>query len=189
MKRQAFMLSELLIALAILGLIAAFTIPKVLQNAGQTNEQALLRETLASIDEIAYDAYLHGITTPDRFDWYAPRLNAALACGTDALAEGCVQSGMHSSGQLNKKAFVLHNGAIIYGIATDTDHNQFFEDGDTWFIDINGVDLPNTIGQDQITIIPVRIDSNGNLNQSCNSVNCPNGGASTSLYREVFGLN
>lgn len=57
MKRSpAFTLSELLIALAILGIIAIFTIPKVLQSQRDGRNKAITKEMIAAVSG-AYQAY------------------------------------------------------------------------------------------------------------------------------------
>jgi prepilin-type N-terminal cleavage/methylation domain-containing protein len=50
-KRKGFTLAELLIALAILGVIATFTIPKVLTSTTAGKNRAIAKETLATISE------------------------------------------------------------------------------------------------------------------------------------------
>lgn len=55
-RSQAFTLAELLIALAILGVIATFTIPKLLQQQGDEKLKAIGKEAAGMISG-AYDAY------------------------------------------------------------------------------------------------------------------------------------
>jgi prepilin-type N-terminal cleavage/methylation domain-containing protein len=54
--KRGFTLAELLIALAILGVIATFTIPKVLQSQQDSRFKAFAKETAATISA-AYQAY------------------------------------------------------------------------------------------------------------------------------------
>jgi prepilin-type N-terminal cleavage/methylation domain-containing protein len=55
-RNKAFTLAELLIALAILGVIATFTIPKVLQSQQDGKYKAMAKEVAAMISG-SYDAY------------------------------------------------------------------------------------------------------------------------------------
>jgi prepilin-type N-terminal cleavage/methylation domain-containing protein len=52
--KDGFTLAELLIAIAILGVIAAFTIPKVLENARSAEAIAKIREAVATIENAYY---------------------------------------------------------------------------------------------------------------------------------------
>lgn len=54
--QQGFTLSELLISLAILGLIATFSIPKVLNAVGANSTRAIAKEFAGTLSE-SYDAY------------------------------------------------------------------------------------------------------------------------------------
>ena len=67
MSKSGFTLSELLIALAILGLIATFTIPKVLNSTDTASKQAVFKETLGMLSEIQYEAVQTGQFNNDFF--------------------------------------------------------------------------------------------------------------------------
>lgn len=63
-SKRGFTLAELLIALGILGVIATFTIPKVLQARQSAAYNAMAKEAMATISE-AYNFYrLHNSVTP-----------------------------------------------------------------------------------------------------------------------------
>lgn len=63
-RNKAFTLSELLIALAILGVIATFTIPKVLQSQQDSRYKSIAKETAAMISD-AYVVYKsHNTVSP-----------------------------------------------------------------------------------------------------------------------------
>ena len=63
---SAFTLAELLIALLVLGVIATFTIPKVLQSQQSSKNMAIVKEA-ASIVSGAYEAYKHENTVTSAF--------------------------------------------------------------------------------------------------------------------------
>src|SRR5690242_1607108 len=56
MRANAFTLAELLISLAILGVVATFTIPKVLNSQQNLKHKAIAKEAIASIVQ-AYQLY------------------------------------------------------------------------------------------------------------------------------------
>ena len=94
MRDSAFTLSELLIALAILGLIATFTIPKVLQSVGNGSRTAIFEESVAALSELTYEGVLNGefgspgALTPVA-SFYVNRLNGSIVCASNASTEGC----------------------------------------------------------------------------------------------------
>ncbi len=58
---QGFTLAELLISLAILGVIATFTIPKILSSQQNSKFNAIAKETIASISAAYQQAQLDGV--------------------------------------------------------------------------------------------------------------------------------
>jgi prepilin-type N-terminal cleavage/methylation domain-containing protein len=116
---KGFTLSELLIALAILGLIATFTIPKVLTSVGEKGNLNVAKETLSSITS-AYDVIRsenngYGATTIsgrnilDRMNFV--ELFATAGDAGSPRASTCVTG--------TTTCILLHNGAILQ--TTDAD--------------------------------------------------------------------
>ena len=151
---QGFTLAELLIALAILGVIATFTIPKILAGSSESQNKALFKETISAINEVVYDGVMSnelysGMTGyPD--DYVIDRINAIQVCMTDAEAEGCwdIASGDHGA-ENHESGFVLATGATVTGIAAN---NNGTLGADRFIMDINGAEGPNTIGEDVIRL-------------------------------------
>jgi prepilin-type N-terminal cleavage/methylation domain-containing protein len=110
----AFTLAELLIALAILGVIATFTIPKVLQSQQDGKYSAMAKETMASIAG-AYDAYrqnntVTATTTPGVI---VPYMNYVKVDSTGTVIDRTYGSTTYvCSG--GSECLVLHNGARLY---------------------------------------------------------------------------
>ena len=94
MKRSGFTLSELLIALALIGLIATFTIPKVLQQSSTQTTEAVLKETLGAFNEILFSGSLSGVIEADaNADYITSRLNFTQQCPINSNIQGCYTTG------------------------------------------------------------------------------------------------
>lgn len=134
--RSGFTLAELLIALTILGVIAVFTIPKILQAQQDSRNKAVLRETYGALSSIYEEGFLKGtMTHGNTVSYLAGRLNAVKICPNDAYAEGC--TGIYNWGP-GWGGFVLHSGALV----------MVWQGGsvEDFNIDANGDTPPNTWG-------------------------------------------
>jgi prepilin-type N-terminal cleavage/methylation domain-containing protein len=164
-KTLAFTLSELLIALAILGLIATFTVPKVLHGIGEQQSKTVLKETIAMMGQILGEYFTENCEKVYQRDkLLLNKLNATKVChsagdgigGPGAGPGGCwidASQGCVEGWGCNPwyPGALLHNGASV-----------------TWWynaphyyvwIDYNGVKGPNVKASvnatdyDQITFI------------------------------------
>ena len=186
MRNKAFTLSELLIALAILGLIAAFTIPKVLHSTNDTVRSSIFKEILAVVERVGYEAYSLGEANYNRFDWYNEHIAAVKVCDTQSTTQNCTTSSM--VGNTTQRALVFHNGAVLYGMST-LGCCQTFSQGDGWYLDYNGPKPPNTIGEDVLYLRAVQFnpDSSFSLTYSGRDVLYrPNDTASETLYNNLW---
>lgn len=115
MKRlQGFTLAELLIALAILGVIATFTIPKVLQSQQDGRYKSIAKEAAGAVSQ-AYSAYqlnstvsagtTLGVLTP-----YFNYVKVETATLIDHLQTG----GSLDCGAAWALCMRMHNGGILY---------------------------------------------------------------------------
>lgn len=119
---KGFTLSELLIALAILGLIATFTIPKVLQSVGNSSNKTVVREA-ASMISGAFDAVTadqSGIIdyTNDKVTKLAAKFNYVETVATGSIQNSAGAAGTNCAAGGGVTCYRLHNGAIL---AFDTD--------------------------------------------------------------------
>ena len=110
-----FTLAELLIALAILGVIATFTIPKILSAQQNQKFNSIGKETAGTISEALQKAKLRGeINSSSSFDALTPYLNYVRIEPSSVTIDD-VQTGpdqaCSSSGDVCLR---LHNGAIIH---------------------------------------------------------------------------
>ncbi len=186
-RALGFTLAELLSALAILGVIATFTIPKVLQGQQDQRRISIFKETIASVHQVLYnDWILTGgeMSTHDRALMFA-NLNYIKQCPGGAAADGC-HSDFGAAGI--DPAVIIHNGAVV----GDLDgYNTSFGTGAKVAaikIDWNGEDLPNTLGDDQISVfINVGTATTTLLTTGIRpgEIGTP-AGASRNLYESIF---
>ncbi|MGE0200139.1 MAG: type II secretion system protein [Candidatus Melainabacteria bacterium] len=173
-----FTLAELLIALAILGVIATFTVSKILtvQNSGQ--RQAVLKETYSAINTILLEARLDGsinYSAPTVYTTLTTRLNAVKLCPTNATTEGCFShdTTIPFPVERTEPGFILASGATVAGINNGSSYEGFA-------IDYNGPDGPNQDGQDQLYMT-----FNINATPMAETL-APFGATSIALYHELF---
>ncbi|MFM7390680.1 MAG: type II secretion system protein, partial [Vampirovibrionales bacterium] len=58
--RRGFTLSELLISLAVLGLISALTLPSIFNSVSQSQHKAKMKETIQVLQDVMYTGYMNG---------------------------------------------------------------------------------------------------------------------------------
>lgn len=140
--KKAFTLSELLVSLSILGLIASISIPKVYNSVNTQKEKAVLKEASALIAQIDYDAQIEGeFSSTTIANFFISKIAAVKACNSNFQSQGC---GMVSSSDtwLNSMpGVILQNGATI-----SIDPNG--SNSVNYYIDWNGDEGPNTYPND-----------------------------------------
>jgi prepilin-type N-terminal cleavage/methylation domain-containing protein len=112
---KGFTLAELLIALAILGVIATFTIPKILESSGDAKYKAIAKETAATIAG-AYQAYKQentviSTTSAASLTQYMNYVSTSTTAFTAPPAGTGSQLTTCAAGA--QGCILLHNGAII----------------------------------------------------------------------------
>ena len=116
MRQAAFTLAELLVALVILGLIATFAIPKVLQSQQDTKFKSIAKETAATLSS-AYQAYKlqnnPATTTPTALMAY---MNYVSVDTSSTLDGAPVDGGFtyDCGGAPTTRCLKLHNGASLF---------------------------------------------------------------------------
>jgi len=113
-SQKGFTLTELLIALAILALIAVFTIPKVLQSQQESKYNAMAKESAAMVSD-AYKIYKarNGANGNMLFNELTPYMNYV-----SIDTSGTLMDGHQELGTINCASAVpcirLHNGAVLW---------------------------------------------------------------------------
>lgn len=147
---KGFTLAELLIALGILGVIATFTIPKILISQNGAKRVAVFKEVIATLNVVLQQGRLEGVVTDSNLGtYYLNHLNAIKICSTNAVSQGCWSPDVTDiASQQAAPGVTLANGAFIAGL----DDASSGTGADTIIIDWNGMDEPNVQGEDVMVI-------------------------------------
>jgi prepilin-type N-terminal cleavage/methylation domain-containing protein len=110
---MGFTLSELLIALSILGLIATFTVPKVMTHMTWSANKTKLKSHIAAIHEALNAAELEGSYTTAE-DVLKAKLNYTHFCPRNNVAGACAKAYCsQATPYTNYPRIIMHDGSII----------------------------------------------------------------------------
>ena len=152
-----FTLAELLIAMVILGVIATFTIPKILQTQQDNQRKAVFRETYASISSLINQGRQQGIDPATMRGYIASHLNFVKICPNNLTTDGCWNAAIQGTwpNYSDNAGGILHNGAVLGNIQNDG--CCYMGTPGAWcaatLVDWNGVNGPNTDGNDIVGLI------------------------------------
>ena len=121
MKKQflGFTLTELLVSLTVIGLIAAFAVPKIMTDTTRTQTRMQLKEGLNTIESLVMQGFADGDIVENSTESVTTYVmdhvrNVKRICRTSARAEGC--AGPTASLHWNNGAgpgILLNNGGLI----------------------------------------------------------------------------
>ena len=170
-KRRGFTLAEVLITLGIIGIVVAMTIPNLMARIYEKRTvtqlkaaQSILSQAIKSSEDEYGDApswfnkgYTGSKTAQEIADKLKPSLKIAVDCGISDPKGYCVKRTYYrKNGQKHDVNYatntsyykiVLLNGTAIWWKASDSGERSrgtYI----VFFIDTNGIDLPNTWGKD-----------------------------------------
>jgi type II secretory pathway pseudopilin PulG len=148
-RSLAYTLDEMLVVLATLGLIATFTIPKVLQSTDTGINKAKFKETYSAINEAYFAKLIDGTFNPSLAGAdLLEKLNVTKHCPNHALNEGCAPTSQTGyPNEANEAGVVLATGVMIYGLS-----DGWGAGPNAFIIDVNGLAGPNTAGQDILVL-------------------------------------
>ena len=157
-----FTLAELLIALAILGVIATFTIPKILDSGSNSKHNSIVKEAAAAMSE-AFQLYKlnNGSIIGTGINEYTPYMNY-VRIDTVTVIDSVNTNGSQTC-QTGGPCLVLHNGARLwYHLDSGVKLNSTETTVAVWFlIDPDGVYSGSTTGPSKGTVF--WLYSNGRL--------------------------
>jgi prepilin-type N-terminal cleavage/methylation domain-containing protein len=149
-SQTAFTLAEVLIALALLGVVAAFSVPKILTSQGQIKNRALLKETIAVLQNVTQQYCLTPQPNAVFITYFTDRLNTLKNCPVNSYTGGCYSIDLGTPSESSNPGFILPNGVMVVGFTTATIGSNKAQG---LAIDLNGVSGPNTAGEDMISMV------------------------------------
>lgn len=137
-KKSGFTLAELLIALAILGVIAVFTIPKVLQSQQDGRWKATAKEAAGTI-AASYSAYQQNNTVTGSTNSQQIITNYLnyVSLYTGIMDDDAGGAGYDCSITASRTCFRLHNGGVLLG-HTGTFNNTATTNAVNFYFDPDG---------------------------------------------------
>jgi prepilin-type N-terminal cleavage/methylation domain-containing protein len=176
--KKGFTLAELLISLAILGVIATFTIPKILSTQGDSRFKAVAKENVATV-AAAYQAYSlsNEITGNETFSAFTPYMNYV------ALDSSSTIDATEGNGSVacfgDYRCLRMHNGSMIRYRHASGSFNGTNTTNAIWFyVEPDGVYSGTTNGPGKSAQFFLYtngriVDSGNMLPNTCNSEHCP----------------
>ena len=186
---KGFTLAELLIALTILGVIATFTIPKILHSQDNAQRAAVFKETIAAYSQIVYTGVISGDIVQGNCpscgsneypfnDYVETKINYIEQC-SQAIPDGCWVNAACIEG--TSPGHRLASGATTCGVTSRSTNTH-----DNFWVDWNGPDEgSNTEGDDQIRLRACWTDGCPDSQKPGTVISHPSA-TSQALFVEIF---
>ena len=189
----AFSLAEMMVALTLVGLLGAFSVPPLLQNIGEKQGRVALKASISelsqAIDKMASDgssdatAASSTCNNPTFLRALVQRLETKKVCETNGIPNCMGNTTSDSTPATNfefstQPSLILPNDVVVGGIC--------YPGGDAMVLDYNGGKGPNELGQDRIWI-NLNASSKANVSFALGGGGIgPRGAPSQTLYRQLF---
>jgi len=141
-KPIAFTLTEVLIALAVVGLVATLTLPHLFISANRSKKQSQLKLIAKVLDDHFYDEQVKGNQTQaDEVRWtdLQSKVQVSQVCAFGQSS--CLPPGVTTDATFAGGTLRLQNGLVIYGLFSNPTSTT-----DDFYVDVNGNDAPNLGG-------------------------------------------
>ena len=114
--KKAFTLTELLVSMAVLGLIATLTLPHMFMSADRAKKRAAFKEAYQALAQATHAAMMEGVADSRGI---IPYFNAQKVCLNNSLTEGCIKGApiypLVYLSQARQQGVLLHSGVSIVG--------------------------------------------------------------------------
>ncbi|MBR1754774.1 type II secretion system protein, partial [bacterium] len=176
---SGFTMAEVLITLGIIGVVAALTIPTLMQTQKEKSTIAAVKKNTSIVSNavkmaIANDGEFSGTTAKDFYNYISPYLKIGKYCGTGT---GCWTNTtiktLDGSDWINMDSYNYEKAILADGSSLQVWANQIY--GPEFRIDINGIKGPNQMGVDVFYFGVDRKDGTLFLNKDNGEEN-PSGG-------------
>jgi prepilin-type N-terminal cleavage/methylation domain-containing protein len=163
---RGFSLAELMVTLAVVGVVSTLTVPAVMSNVQEGQRRAVFKETITMLGQLAYQGVASGeFTEANAISYMQSKLNAAKVCPTNGSTEGCTTVTYPEHNQHQRPSVLLANGAYV---ALNTANSNFSAYNDlAVFIDSDGAKGPNSRGVDSLWIYLHTIDTTATATTYC----------------------
>ena len=155
---RGFSLAELMVTLAVVGVVSTLTVPAVMSNVQEAQRRTVFKETITMLGQLAYQGVASGeFTEANAIAYMMGKLNAAKVCPTNGLTEGCTTATYTEWNQHARPSVLLANGAYV-AFNTGTSNWSAYNDLAV-FIDADGSKGPNTRAVDSLWVFLHTIDT------------------------------
>ena len=182
-RGAGFTLVELLIAIAVLGVIATFALSKVLNSVDTSAHNVKLKEAFSVIISLSYQGFASR-EMKSNLSYIIDRLNIVKRCSSNSISQGCYTAANPTGMAFNERdelGFILPSGVAGIGLNDQGGATNGF------FLDANGDSGPNVVGVD---VLVLRYDpSTGRINVDSAGSNFNSSAyrnANTALGRAIF---
>ncbi len=162
MTKRGFTLAEILITLAIIGVVAALTIPAVVQNYQKTQTVTQLKKAYTSLNQAMAKAVVDysNMTDWDKTDdtdttrrafvrkYFIPYLKVSKDCTEGDNSKCWGKSGQYGSLNLDGGNYGQALYPLILNDGTALSFSFSAENIISVYVDLNGAKLPNRVGKD-----------------------------------------
>lgn len=172
-KKTAFTLAEVLVTLAIIGVVAALTVPTLITNIQDTQNKTAFKKFYSDLAQANikvdedHNGSIKGLNVPfasiaenyiDNLKLYMSVVKQCgwagggplLSAGNCWHADGVVKymDGSPFPSASNQPTLIFSNGAIMMYYSSDNNCVSYADTCVTFIVDVNGLKGPNTVGKD-----------------------------------------